>query len=256
MLSLQSCEDVINVNLKDISPRLVVQGSVNNLSDTIRVSLHKSTDYFTPSNIDPVTNAIVSVSSSDGNLYQLANVSNGVYVINNISALPGDIFTLHIALDGVNYTAVSKMPNLVKIDSAYITKNSDRFNENRININITDPAGVENFYRVRVFRNDTLLNSNRFALYSDKYFDGKSTTIDVNSRRFGIPRFKPNDKVRVQLISIEKVMYDFYQVLEDITDSGNILSASTPSNPPNNLDNGALGYFGAWSISEKTIVVK
>ena len=65
--------------------------------------------------------------------------------------------------------------------------------------------------------------------------------------------FNSGDTIRVRLINIEKAMYDYYDVLRSIT-SDQIFSASTPSNPPNNISNDGLGYFAAWSISEKTII--
>jgi hypothetical protein len=116
---------------------------------------------------------------------------------------------------------------------------------------------MANYYQVKIYKNDTLLNTgNHFILYSDKYFDGKSTPITINGRRFGENSFASGDTARVQLISIEKIMYDYYQVLHDITEGEADLSSSAPSNPPNNISNGALGYFSATSIDEKTLVVK
>lgn len=257
-LLLQSCEDVINVNLKNTTPRLVVEGSISNLSDSVRIMLHKSTDYFKPIDFAPVANATVSINDSYGNTYVLFNNSNGTYSIKGIHSFPDDQFTLNITSDGELYEATTQMPNLVKIDSVIIEKSIQHFNKSRIKISILikDPAGVANFYQVKVFKNDSLLNATRLALYSDRYFDGKSTKIDVTSRRFGTPRFEVNDIVKIQLINIDKMMYDYFQVLRDNTDSENILSASTPSNPPNNITNGALGYFAAWSISEKTVIIK
>lgn len=252
-----SCEDVINVALKDASPRLVIEGKITNLSDSVKVMLHKSTDYFTPKDIVSVSNGTVSLSDSKGNIYLLSNNQNGIYSTANIHALPGDIFTLDLTVDGIGYSGSSVMPGIVKIDTITVDNRPDRKKENRINIYAKDPAGIPNYYQIKVFKNDTLLNNNnQYILYSDKFYDGKSIIITINARRFDIPRFEPKDRIKVQLFNIDKTMYDYYQILHDITDEGNLLSASTPSNPPNNLSNGALGYFAAMSVSEKSITVK
>ena len=43
-----SCEDVITVNLRNVTPRLVIEGSVSNISDSVIILLHKTTDYYNP----------------------------------------------------------------------------------------------------------------------------------------------------------------------------------------------------------------
>jgi hypothetical protein len=250
-----SCEDVINVKLQDASSRLVVEGRISNISDSVKIMLHKSTDYFSPKNIVSVTNGTVSISDSQGNSYLLSNNLNGIYSVTNLTPKPGGSYTLNLTADGVSYTASTVMPYLVKIDSLIIDKNPERPKENRINIIFKDPYGIPNYYQVKVFKNDSLLN-NHIALYSDKYIDGKAVIITINASRLNITRFEVNDTVKVQLINIDKMMYDYYQILRDITDEENFLSTSSPSNPPNNLDNGALGYFTALSVNEKTIIVK
>ena len=251
-----SCEDVINVNLKDATPRLVIDGRITNLSDTVKIMLNKSTDYFTPSQIGAVTNGIVKITDSHGISNTLSNNLNGTYLISNIHANPGDSFTLDVLVDGINYTAAASMPVEVRIDTLIIDERPGRPKENQLNIYFRDPFGIANYYQVKVFKNDSLLNSNNeFALFSDKYYDGKSIFITIGARRLNIQNFEPNDRIKVQLINIDKMLYEYLQILHDITDAG-ILSASTPSNPPNNISNGALGYFAAVSVSEKTIIVK
>ena len=66
----------------------------------------------------------------------------------------------------------------------------------------------------------------------------------------------PNDKIVVQLIGIDQQTYLYFNVFRDVLEQSGILSASTPANPPNNLNNGALGYFAAWTISQKMMVFK
>jgi hypothetical protein len=253
----QSCEDVIQVNLKDASPRLVVEGDISNLSDSVIVMLHRSTDFFKPGVIPAVTGASVTLMNEQGQSYTMQDNQNGTYSLGNFHASPGEGFTLQVIAGGQTCSAVTQMPDPVAIDSLSIQPQAGRNGRDRLLIYLRDPSGIPNYYQVKVFLHDSLLNDNNsFALYSDKYFNGKFTTIGINSGRLGMDRFPAGDTLRVQLISLEKDMYDYFQVLRDITESSNFLSATTPSNPPNNLTNGALGYFSAWAISEKTLVVK
>jgi hypothetical protein len=254
---LHSCEDVITVNLKDAAPRLVVEGNINNLSDSVKVLLSRSTDYFKPTGIAPVTNATVTLTDSHGNSRILSNSNYGMYYTGDFHTKPDESYTLQVTFDGREYIANDAMPVLVKIDSLIVQKRPDHKDESQIVLYIKDPAGIANYYQVKIYKNDSLLNTgNHFILYSDKYFDGKSTPVIINARRFGETTFVSKDTVKVQLINLDKTMYDYYQVFRDITEGEANLSASTPSNPPNNLTNGALGYFSVTSIDEKTVVVK
>jgi hypothetical protein len=43
--------------------------------------------------------------------------------------------------------------------------------------------------------------------------------------------------------------------VRDVINNDGLFSSSTPANPTGNISNGALGYFAAWSVSVKTMVV-
>jgi hypothetical protein len=235
----------------------VIEGSITNMSDSVFIMIHRSTDYFTPTAITSVNDAEVSIVDSAGITHNLVNIKDGAYVATGFQTKTGDVFNLIVNEGGTEYKATSKMPLLVNLESIFIDSNPNHPRENQLNLLINDPRGIANYYQVEVFQNDSLLNNgSHFILYSDKYFDGKSNYFAISGRRLGIDRFLPGDRIRVRLINIEKTMYDYFDVLHSITDEMHILSASTPSNPPGNIDNGALGYFAAWSISEKTIIMK
>jgi len=250
-----SCQDVININLKNAAPQLVIEGSIDNLSDTVTVLLHRSTDYYEPTTIQSVNDATVALSDSSGNVYNFLRVNDGVYVVANIHGKPGGSFSLKVSEGNTTCTAEAKMPGLVRIDRLYLDKESDNPHEDRLNIQIMDPKGVDNYYQVEVFVNDTLLTTGeRLLIYSDKFFDGTLSTINIGGRRLGIDQFHSGDRIRVRLKNIDKSMYNYYDVLRSITNTMEILSVSSPSNPPNNISGGALGYFAAWSISESMII--
>jgi hypothetical protein len=108
-----------------------------------------------------------------------------------------------------------------------------------------DPPG-KNFYRVRISTNDST-NLRRYYLFDDQYTDGEETELRVAHVEAG-------DRVRVDLYSLDRSTYAYYRTLEDLLHS-NPVFGSTPANPDSNIDNGALGYFGACSVSTKTIIV-
>jgi len=238
----------------------VIAGSISNFVDTVKVRITMTTDYFTPTAATPVTNAQVSISDDAGNVFQLMGEPDGTYMITNLAGIPERTYTLNVNANGNHYTATSKMPGLVALDSLAIEYETNRRGKNlpgAILCYLKDPAGIANFYRFKVFKNDTLFSpGNGYSVYNDKYFDGKSTDLRVSLGRLKMSSLNFNDKIVVQLMGIDQPTYLYFKVFRDVLEQSGILSASTPANPPNNLNNGALGYFAAWSISQKMMIFK
>lgn len=63
-----------------------------------------------------------------------------------------------------------------------------------------------------------------------------------------------NHTYRIDLLSLDKVTFEYYRTLEDLLHT-NPIFGSTPANPNTNLNNGALGYFGASAVSSQTITI-
>lgn len=263
LLLLNSCQDVIKVDLNSAAPQTVIEASISNLADTVKVLLTQTTDYFNPQNITPITGAQVTISDSTGNIFQPVIAANGAYIFGKLAGVPGTSYTLKVEANNKTYSGTSKMPQVVPVDSLALAKPADGDKDYVLNCYIHDPAGIKNYYRLKVFRNrkilyqDSTLKIEPIILSNDKYYDGRFTPISIPPRRFGLKHYSPTDTLKVQLISIDSPTYYYLRELRDITSTGRFVSStSTPDNPDNNLSNNALGYFAAWSVSEKEIVVK
>jgi hypothetical protein len=104
----------------------------------------------------------------------------------------------------------------------------------------------KNYYRVRVFRNDSI-NNQSYRLFDDQYTNGQMTELRVSNAVAG-------NTYRIELLSIDRQTYSYYRTLDDLLYT-NPFFGSTPANPDTNLSNGALGYFGTAAVSSRTIVV-
>lgn len=253
---ISSCEDVINVNLNNASPTLVVEGSIYDNGYTTQVVLSKTTDYFNPGDFSPLTNAEVSITDNAGNVYEPTDTINGAFIFGNLTGTPGITYTLKVIADGKEYTATSTMPQIVPIDSLVIDNNSEGPRENAILCYIKDPKGVQNYYQMRIWVNGDEVTSDNIILFSDKYWDGLVEPMRVDSRRAGIDRYLPTDTISVELAGIEKQTYDYLSTIRSITGQGRFLSTSTPANPYNNISNGAVGYFATRAVTKKTLLGK
>ncbi len=99
---------------------------------------------------------------------------------------------------------------------------------------------------MKVFKNDSI-NTENYRLYDDQYTNGEETELRVANAQAGTT-------YRIELLSLDKQTYGYFRTLEDLLFT-NPFFGSTPANPNNNLSNGALGYFGAYAISSRTIII-
>lgn len=249
------CQKVINVDLNEAAPRIVIEGRINDRRGPYSVTITRSGSYFNQPVLLSVSGAEVVITDNVITIDTLREAAPGIYFTSKIRGLPGRTYTLKVISDDQEYTGTSTMLSHVNIDSLKLVKSeSQRFDftpdsENDIRMEIhcffKDPL-EKNFYRIRVYKNDSI-NTQSYRLYDDQYTNGRNEELRV-------ARAEAGSTYRIELLSIDKQTYGYYRTLEDLL-FVNPFFGSTPANPDNNLSNGALGYFGAYAMSTKTIII-
>jgi hypothetical protein len=254
ILAISGCQKVINVDLNEAAPRIVIEGLVTDRRGSYTLTISKSGSYFNQPKLQVVSGAIATITDNLNLIDTLKESSPGVYYTTKLRGFPGRTYDLKVISEGVEYDASSTMMSHVSIDSLKVFKSSSqRFdfggnpNESHYDIHcfFKDPP-EKNFYRIRVFKNDST-NTQNYRLYDDQYTNGEFTELRVSTASVG-------STYRVELLSLDKSTYGYFRTLADLIYT-NPLFGSTPANPNTNLSNGALGYFGACAISSRTIVV-
>jgi hypothetical protein len=229
LIALVSCEKVIDIDLKNSEPQIVIDGTVTGQPGPYTVRISKTGDYYKPGTFPAVAGA------------------EGTY-------------TLKVITEGKEYTAVSTMQEAVEIDSlSYEYQPGGSFGPDetegyKLHIHFTDPAGIENYCRFKVYKNGQLTKG--YYLYNDKYTNGNS--YDYNDFEDDAI-LQLNDTAIVELLTLDKATYDYYSTLSNVLaegDTGPPMMMTTPANPNSNLSNGAMGYFGAFTLSTKTIIIQ
>jgi hypothetical protein len=245
---------VVNIDLNDASPNIVIEGVINNSPGPYVVKLSKTGSYFNAPILPPVSGAVVIISDNTGIADTLTEDSTGIYFTHKIAGIPGHIYTLKVLSEKVLYTATSTMMSAVNIDSiglevtqriSFGLRAGNR-RDSTLTIHFLDPAAEKNYYRIK-FIEKNLFNAASYRLYNDVYTNGEAIDLRVG-------RALKGDTDRIELISLDQGVYDYYRTLEDILRI-NPIFGSTPANPNTNLSNGALGYFGAVAITRKSIIV-
>jgi len=249
------CQKVINVDLNEAAPKIVIEGLINDRRGPYSITITRSGSYFNQPVLQSVSGAKVIISDDSGITDSLREVNPGIYITSKTKGFPGRTYTLKVVSDNIEYTGTSTMLSHVNIDSLKLVKSEfQRFDpggndKNRIHYEIhcffKDPA-EKNFYRIRVLKNDSI-NTQSYRLYDDQYTNGLATELRVSNAEAG-------NTYRIELLSIDKSTYGYYRTLSDLLFT-NPFFGSTPANPNSNLSNSALGYFGAAAISTKTVTI-
>jgi hypothetical protein len=258
VLALSSCQKVINVDLNSAAPAIIIEGNISNQVGSNTVTLSKTVN-FSDANVFPaVTGASVTINDNAGNSEILAEVSSGVYKTSTLQGIIGRAYTISVTANGKNYQAVSAMAAPVAIDTL-IEKTSTGFGggpnggtmNKSVEVQFTDPTGTANYYRLVELVNGVLINN--ITITSDNLRDG--SVIAQGLREGADIKLQIGDIITVQLQNIDKNVYEYFRTFNDASGGGNF-NSSTPANPTSNLNNGALGYFSAYAVTSKTIVIQ
>jgi hypothetical protein len=255
LLVYSGCQKVINVDLNNAAPRIVIEGLISDRRGPYTITITKSGSYFNQPVLTAVSDAKVTITDNTGTSDTLRESGPGIYVTTKTRGIAGRTYTLKVLSDNIEYQGTSTMLDHVDIDSLTLVRSEFQRidfggnNQNRIHYDIhcffSDPP-QKNYYRFKVFKNDSI-NTQSYRLYDDQYTNGEETELRVSSAEAG-------STYRIELQSIDQATYGYYRTLADLIFS-NPLFGSTPANPNTNLSNGSLGYFGAAAVSTKTIVI-
>lgn len=257
---LSSCEEVIELDLNNTTPIVVIEGIVTDEEGPYIVQINKSVDFYDLNSFPPQENAQVIISDNKGNEELLVENSPGIYHTSTIQGERGVTYSLEVKLDEMTYSANSILPeNQVEIDT-FVTEfiEDDGY---YITVFFNDPLGIDNYYRLQVLVNkepyvfsyentDGKLVSkedDNFYLTDDKFTDGKFQDYEFYFKELEI-----GDTLDIALQQVDQATYEYYNTLVDVIYG----SGLAPSNPISNIKNGALGYFGAISITNRTIVIE
>ena len=166
-VGLFACEDEVVLDLPDAPPVLVIDAFINDIPGDQQIILTETQPYFSNTLPDPVTGAIVQVSSDNGGVFDFTDEDNdGVYTWSPTGAetigTVGDQFELSVQFQGKAYRAFSQMNRVPEVDSVVFTfRDEDTpFQERGYygEFVATDLVGPGDAYWIKAYKNDTLLN--------------------------------------------------------------------------------------------------
>jgi hypothetical protein len=262
IVAFSSCTKVIDIDLNKTSPQLVIQADITNLAGPYIVKLNNSVNFSDPNVLPGVPNAFITITDNVGNKDTLTSTSTiGEYKTTFIQGIQGRTYTLNVSVNGNTYNAISTMPTINTIDSVRFLQSSFGGGSgpggqtieppyNAIPYFI-DPIQIGNYYRFIQRVNGKKDNS--ILLDNDNLINGLQYQRPIFSQGTDM---KLGDTLDLELHSIDKVTYDYFNTLSLSLGSGPG-GGTTPANPETNIvGKDVLGYFSAYSVDKKTVIVK
>jgi len=256
LVLLSSCEQVIDVELNESDPRLVIEASFNLLEDGSANSMVKltTTAPFFDEQIPYVTDAVVLVTSNNGGSFSFAYTEDGIYQSDLIPELGID-YTLEITYNNETYIAIQQLVETVSYE--FIEQEDDGGflgDEIELKAFFTDPGGIENHYFFEVLSE----RGNEYDTASDEFFDGNQIFA-----LYFADDLDTGDEVIFNLYGVDEQFFNFMFVLlqqgsddtggpfetQPATVRGNIINTTNPDHFP-------LGYFRISEVSTLNYIVQ
>ena len=116
-----NCEDVIELDLNEAEPRLVIEASINWFKDTSgneqAIKLSLSAPFF-EDEVPPANNATVRITDANNNSFTFIEDANtGIYRNTNFLPVLDQIYYLEIVYNNQTYRANERLTSVVPIDN-------------------------------------------------------------------------------------------------------------------------------------------
>src|ERR1700743_1655106 len=169
-----SCKKVIDLDLRNQTGELVIEGNFTNAIETQVVKLSRNVPFTSNNNYPAVTRAYVTMDNHHGRIVTFNEGPAGYYSIDSLGGILGRTYTLSVVVGGKTYTADSTMPQeAVVLDSIAARPNifDSGKGKKTITVYFQDPGEIANQYRFVLFVNHVQVNS--IFTFNDEFVNGK-----------------------------------------------------------------------------------
>lgn len=253
-LTFISCEEIIDVDLNDATPEIVIEANISDTTGPYLVRISQTVGFSQNNYSVEITGAFITISDNFGLIDTLTEVSNGYYFTNNLRGILNSSYYFTANINGKIYSSISFMPLKTKLDSVYTTTNSGGGyggENNKIFVvpKYHDPAGTRNYYRFILFINGE--QTDDVFVQSDENRDGAIIKQPLRTR----DTIKTGDVITLEMQCVDEKVYKYFYALS-LNFKRGLNQTQTPANPPTNIVGSKLGYFNAHTSQKKGITVQ
>ena len=300
-----SCEKEITIEVPDSARQIVFEGYVENGTFPY-VIITRSNGYFDPINTQVTALAEVIVRGAEvfvtvdgveykldqiclsnlpdslqGLAYQFLGIPSGTPIPSDLDlcvylsfnpALIGQVgkrYDMRAIVEGQEYTASTRIPELVPLDSMWFKLDPPSDSLGFIWATLTDPDTIGNSYRLATRRltKDARFLAGRGNVSNDRLFNAQQvqfgfgreeeffSTSDEDQDDEERGKFKVGDTVVVKFSSIEYDVYRFWQTVGQAT-AGGANPFGSPILVETNIKGGARGVWGGYGATFDTLIIR
>ncbi|MDP9078911.1 MAG: DUF4249 domain-containing protein [Bacteroidota bacterium] len=241
-----SCTKTITPSLNNES-QLVIVGTVSDTTGPYHVYISKTANFYSGNIYPTVSGATVHITDITAGVNDILTESAaGDYVTHTLTGVPGHTYQMQVYLNGQTYTAISTMPQPVRLDS--VTVDYSQNNDLRPVVNYQDPE-IKNYYKYDSWCNG--IQVKHFETFDDRLSNGRylHRALDADTGKF-----HRGDLVRVDLVGIDYGAFSFLSEAESVAFNNGSLAA--PATPVSNISGGCVGYFSVQTVSTRQSIIK
>lgn len=256
-----SCEDVVDVDLNEAPPRLVIDAGINWFKNTIgneqSIKLSLTAPFF-QEDVLPANNAIVSISDTNGNVFVfIENGNSGIYENSTFIPEIDGVYTLNIEYNNENYKATETLKSVVPIDFIEQKDDGGFLGEDiELKAFYTDPENVENFYFFEFISNIPVVPT--LEVYEDRFTDGNQIFGFYTEEDLEV-----GDQVTIRNFGVSSRFYQFmFTLLQQGSEEGGGPFETQPATVRGNCfnttnsDNFPFGYFRLSEVDEVVYTIE
>ena len=255
-----SCEEVIDIDLETSDEGFVVEASICKDSVSL-VRLSRTVNYFSPGEPSYIEDATVII--SDGTTSEELNYTgSGYYKGSAIRGVEERTYGIEIIHNGKSYQGASFMPLQAQINSVSYSKSSGQsilnpFGETVFSIDceFSDDMNQDNYYLVRFSGSDGSLIE-RYYLLTEENTNSGSIDYENGNISFSESIFYDGGEIEVKVFAVDENIYNYFLQLTDVLFWKKRIMPPASYNPASNINNGALGYFAAWSCDSQMLILE
>lgn len=264
------CQDTDEIPFASTEPIVVVEGWLTDNMARQYVKLTSTVEFTSPLKSTKINDAKVTLHSSiSSSPIRYINQGNGLYLSeSSLKGIPGRSYYLEIELASgeVIQSLRERMSDVPTIDSLgfdFFLREDETNPQKEVTIYFpvafsNDPPEQSNFYRWKLYRNDTLFSKpEEIFLFSDRFVNGN----DSIPQEFNSYEYRLNDKAKLEVMEISRNAFQFLNQLKSQTTTLGTNSAVSPAPIKGNLaysnsDKPVLGFFGTVSVKKIEKIVQ
>lgn len=249
---LLSCEKVIDLNVNDIEPKLVIDAEYIASEDLVKVKISQTKDVFSGGDFTFISGAQAEIIDGNGVPTSLTDLGDGNYELTGYVPTYNSGYTMKVTYDGEIYESSDFLYTPVNLDSlTAVFQEESLFGSEGyvVFMNFTDPNGPNYYRAVRFEDGEELTEQGEQFLFDDGFSEGNQQSVPFFSERYDV-----GDTVAVEFRSYSEKTYSFVSELLGI--AGESGQSAAPANPNSTWTNDAIGNFAAYGYDLKSIVIE